>query len=97
MFLELDTLTMLYSLRNADYVVPYYVIFFISALLRLHTSKCIEPNVRTYPTNKKGFKILATQYVIANFSHTGKLKQILSNHVHVNGNRLGFYIQKSVC
>jgi hypothetical protein len=99
MFLELDVLTMLYSLRNTDYVlvVPYYVICFISALLRLHTFKCLEPNVRIYPKNKKGFKILATQYVIADFSHAGKLKQLLNNNVQVNGNRIGFYIQNSAC
>ena len=86
-------------MRNTDYVLvaPYYVIFLISALLRLQTFKCLEPNVRTYPKNKKRFKILATQYVIVNFPHAGKLKQILNNHVQVNGNRVGFYIQKSAC
>jgi phosphatidylserine synthase len=99
MFLELDVLIMLYSLRNTDYVlvVPYHVIFFVSALLRLHTFNCLEPNVRTYHTNKKGFKILVNQYAIANFSHVGKLMQLLNNHVQVNGNRVGFYIQNSPC
>jgi hypothetical protein len=78
MFLEFDAFTLLYSLRNTDHEVPYHVILFISALLHLHTFKCLfEPNVRTSSTNKNGLKILATQYVIANFSHVGKLKQLL--------------------